>query len=125
MAKRKAVKNKAIKKKAAKKAAKQATRAARKKKSARKTGQARKLVQIKFRCRQGLCTARPKFAHMSPGDDVDLIADGTNVTITFLTSSPFVSATNPIHITSGTTDHQQVSATAAGTYQYTLDCSAC
>ena len=131
MAKKKAVKKKAVKKKAGKKkaakkkAGRTLTRKAPSKKSGKKTKTALLGVrQIKYRCVSGVCTASPKFPHLTPGDTVSLDAIGTDVTITFLHGSPFVSGTNPIHIPSGTTDPEIV-GTTYGKFDYTLRCSAC
>jgi hypothetical protein len=139
MAKKKAVKKKAVKKKAVKKKAvkKKAVRkmAVKKKKpatqvryktSTRERGQAgaAPVREIRYRCLGGACTATPKFAHITPGDTIDLVAMGTDVTITFVGGSPFLPPTNPINIASGNTDQRVVGETH-GEFEYTLRCSAC
>jgi hypothetical protein len=138
MAKKKAVKKKAVKKKVTKKKGvkKKATKktpartlakpASSKKSGKKKSGRPAPLGvrQIKYRCMSGVCTATPKFPHLTPGDTVSLDAIGTDVTITFLVSSPFVSGTNPIYIANGNTDPEIV-GTTHGTFEYTVQCSAC
>ena len=122
-AKKKAVKKKAVKKKADKKAARKYS----KKQSGKKGGSrnaAAAVGQIKYRCVNGVCTATPKFASIGRST-VDLIAVNTDVTITFISGSPFVSGTNPIHIANGTTDQEVVRSNANGPFPYRLACSMC
>lgn len=84
------------------------------------TGEAKR---IKYKC-NGSCRATPKFAHMSPGDVVVLIAVDTDVTIDFKTASPFESGADPITITEGAF-RAEVVGTKAGSFAYTLTCSTC
>lgn len=125
MAKKKAVRKKAAKKKAGRKKAakKKATTKTYRKKSTTKAGGGG-VGQIKYRCVNGLCTATPKNAHLTPGSTVNLIAVNTDVKITFLHSSPFIPPTNPINIANGNT-LPMVVGTSVGIFDYVLACSAC
>ena len=108
MAKKKAVKKKAVKKKKKKKT----------------TTAIKQVKTIKFKCENGSCKARPKFAHIAKRAGIKLVAVNTNVTINFVHGSPFVPSTNPIHIASGNTVQMTV-GTTNGHFDYVLTCPGC
>lgn len=76
---------------------------------------------IKYLCDNG-CKAKPKKTHMAPGQNVTLRAVNTDVTINFVSGSPFKSGTDPIHIAKGQT-RQEVVGGKKGEFQYTLACA--
>ena len=79
---------------------------------------------FRYFCGGKTCGVTPRVKHMCPGDTADLVARGTDVTITFRRGSPFVSGTNPIHLTDGVPKSEVVASTR-GRFRYDLDCTAC
>jgi hypothetical protein len=78
---------------------------------------------IRYKCSGG-CKATPKFAHMSPGDVVNMLAINTDVKIDFNGASPFQSGADPIVISEGSV-RTEVVGSSNGTFPYTLSCSKC
>jgi hypothetical protein len=113
MAKKKAAQKKAPKKKVAKK-----------KTAKKKTQKKPKSLTLKYKCSNG-CKASKKFAHMSPGDSVSLVATNTVATIDFLTGTPFASGDVHIVVRPSTPVREVVARGARGTYEYTLSCDSC
>lgn len=95
-----------------------------KKKAVKKKKPARQVKTIKFKCENGSCKARPKFAHIAKRATIKLVAVNTNVKIRFRSGSPFVPATNPINIASGNTVQMTV-GTTNGHFDYALTCPGC
>jgi hypothetical protein len=122
--KKKAGKKKALKKKSVKKPAgkKKAAAKASGKKSGSKTVRADDPVnEIRYRC-ASTCKASPKFAHLTAGSTVHLVAENVDVDIYFLSGSPFVSTATHIQIARGTTVSEVVGATQQH-FDYTLVCT--
>lgn len=80
-----------------------------------------KTRNIRYRC-DGTCKASPKFAHMSPGDVMVLIAVDVDARVTFIGGSPFKSKATQIRVAKGTA-HPEVVANKEGVFEYRLSCS--
>src|SRR5262245_45014338 len=77
-----------------------------------------------LKCTGANCIVVPRSKHMCPGDFAVLIARGTNATIDFVASSPFVSGTDPISLLDGVPRVEEVGSTH-GTFRYNISCGAC
>jgi hypothetical protein len=80
---------------------------------------------FRYFCQGHTCAVAPRSKHMSPDDVAVLVANGTNVTITFeATGTPFKLAPNPIFLVDGQPQAYIVDS-RHDTFPYMIRCSTC